>query len=103
MGFDDAFGDRQPESDPGLIVARSDPVEPLEQARLLLRRDAWAAIFNGDPHVTAGSLGPYPDQFTVRAVLRGVSQQVREHLSHVRSIGQYVEEAGCPVAFDALL
>src|SRR5687768_4275199 len=98
VGLDDAPRDTEPEADPGAVVAGAGAVEALEEPGLVRRRDAGPAVADAQPDGAAGARGRDADRLPLRAVLRGVGQQVHQGLARVAAVGQHRRQVGWDLA-----
>src|SRR5438094_336851 len=83
VGLDDPLGYRQAQPDAWRIGVRAHAIKTFEQAGLLLGRDAWPLILHADPNHSIDYDGHHRDSRVLGTVLRGVRQQVRQHLTRV--------------------
>src|SRR5688500_13271110 len=97
--LDDALRQRQPE--PGarlLALAGRRLLERLEDAPLVLRRDADARVADGDLDGIGGPAGADRDRPATRGELHGVGEQVEEYLPHLPLVG--LDDIDVRVAID---
>src|SRR5216684_8870501 len=102
MRFDDAFGDREPQSDPGRVTVCPHAVETLEQTYLLLGCDPWPLILNANTHHSTERTGHDTYYGLIWAVFRRIRQEIREHLARIPLIGHYRRRVLGYVNLDAL-
>jgi len=62
-------------------------LELLEDARLILRRDADARVTDRDHGITVRAARDHVDPSPVGGELDGIGQQVEEHLFHLARVG----------------
>src|SRR5204862_2384772 len=84
--LDELAADVEPEagSADALLHERVDAVELLEDPLLLLPGDPEALVAHGEPRVAVVGVDPDLDVAAVRRVLRGVLDQVYQHLPSLR-------------------
>src|SRR4051812_39588358 len=85
VDLEDLLDDIEPEPEAAHFACGGRPLEALEDARLILRRDPVPVV--ADPELRAAAVGAQRDLHgTTAAVARGVRQQVRQDLLYPKAI-----------------
>src|SRR5688572_18539587 len=74
------------ESARGMLLRRAQLREHAKYRRQVFRRDADAIVLDGDDELILHLLGRHADGAAGMRVLRGVGQQIREHLRKTQRI-----------------
>src|SRR5437879_560602 len=103
VSHDDGAADREPEAQAACLVAHlARAEEALEEARLLVGRDARALVDDADLHESVASGGRDGHGRVLGRVTAGVRNEVREYLRRAPRVGEHAVGVG-PQAFLELL
>jgi len=96
MGFDDRTRDREADPAPAARPPRPgfiNPIEPVEDLRQVLRRDAETGIADADLDLITGRPGCDHHLAALRCVLKRVPNEIDEHLRGAILVGEHLRES----------